>query len=242
LKEPYASRPPEGVPAGGVSYVGDEELASFFLEAQQADLQTAVHAIGDAAIEQALCAWEKVAVEVGRDGVVRKGHRIEHFECASDDHIERARSLGVHASVQPAFDRYWGGRSGLYTERIGWERAKEMNRFSTMLEAGLVVAAGSDSTVTPMDPFLQMAALRDHHLESERCSPLEALRMHTVGPARSVGAHGHRSTLEPGMKADIVWLDRDPLRASTEELLETEVRGTWIGGSRVWPRREATMP
>jgi predicted amidohydrolase YtcJ len=84
-----------------------------------------------------------------------------------------------------------------------------------------------------------MAALREHHLEEERCSALEALRMHTIGPARSLGAHRSRSTLEPGMKADIAWLDRDPLRASTEELLETEVRGTWIGGQRVWPRDEA---
>jgi predicted amidohydrolase YtcJ len=239
LQEPYASQPPAGTPPRGISYREDEELARFFLEAQREELQTAVHAIGDAAIEQAICAWEKVAAEVGVEHVARRGHRIEHFECASDAHIQRARGLGLHASVQPAFDRFWGGRSGLYSERIGWERAAKMNRFSTMLEAGLVVAAGSDSTVTPLDPFLQMAALREHHLEEERCSALEALRMHTIGPARSLGAHRSRSTLEPGMKADIAWLDRDPLRASTEELLETEVRGTWIGGQRVWPRDEA---
>ena len=239
LEEPYATPPPAGSPSNGVAYRDDEEVLLFFVKAQNAGLQTAVHAIGDAAIEQAITTWEKVAAEVGAEQVRQAGHRIEHFECAGDDHIQRAFRLGLHASVQPAFDRYWGGPDGLYSQRMGWDRAALMNRFSSMLEAGLVVAAGSDSTVTPMDPFLQMAALREHHVESERCSPLEALRMHTIGPARSIGVQAQRSTLEPGMKADVVWLDRDPLTTSTDELLETGVQGTWIAGERVWPTNEA---
>lgn len=239
LSGPYAVAPPPGSPASGISYRDDEELYGFFLAAQRAGLQTGVHAIGDAAISQAIATWEKVAREVGTAQVRALGHRIEHFECASDDHIARALALGLRASVQPAFDRFWGGPDGLYAQRIGWERAAEMNRFSSMLDAGMLLAAGSDSTVTPMDPFLQMAALREHHVEDERCSPLEALRLHTMGAARLADEHAARSTLEVGMQADIAWLDRDPLRATTQELLETEVLGTWIAGRPVWPRAEA---
>jgi predicted amidohydrolase YtcJ len=111
-----------------------------------------------------------------------------------------------------------------------------------MLDAGLLVAAGSDSTVTPLDPFLQMASLREHHVSEERCSPLEALRLHTIGAARLSGHHATKSTLEVGMQADLAWLDRDPLEISPEALLETEVLGTWIAGERVWPKAEAETP
>lgn len=241
LSAPYEAAPPPGSPAAGIAYRTDDELFEYFLKAQHAGLQTGVHAIGDAAISQAISTWEKVAAEVGVGAVRALGHRIEHFECATDDHIQRTVELGLRASVQPAFDRYWGGADGLYAQRIGWERAAGMNRFSTMLDAGLSLAAGSDSTVTPMDPFLQMAALRDHHVEGERCSPLEALRLHTMGAARLSGEHASRSTLEVGMQADIAWLDRDPLSIGTPEMLETEVRGTWITGARVWPEAEAEV-
>ena len=239
LSAPYAVAPPPGSPAAGISYRSDDELYEYFLAAQKAGLQTGVHAIGDAAISQAIETWEKVARQVGLAEVRALGHRIEHFECAGDDHIARALGLGLRASVQPAFDRFWGGPEGLYANRIGWERAAQMNRFSSMLDTGMLLAAGSDSTVTPMDPFLQMAALREHHVEDERCSALEALRLHTIGAARLSDEHRTRSTLEVGMQADIAWLDRDPLQVATQELLETEVLGTWVAGARVWPEAEA---
>ncbi|MDP9068132.1 MAG: amidohydrolase family protein [Actinomycetota bacterium] len=239
LNEPYATHPPAGTPANGIPYRSDEELLDFFTRAQQAGLQAGVHAIGDAAIDQAIRTWEKVAADCGETEVRDLGHRIEHFECASDDHIARARRLGLRASVQPTFDRYWGGPDGLYSNRIGWNRARDMNRFSTMLKAGLVLAAGSDSTVTPLDPFLQMAALREHHRDDERMSALEALRLHTMAPAVLARHHATRSTLEPGMLADLALLDRDPLSVSPGELVDTVVLGTWVAGHRVWPEDEA---
>lgn len=239
MTDGYVTAPPEGSPPEGISYRSDTDVYDFFLRAQRAGLQTGVHAIGDAAIEQAIAMWEKVASDQGIDAVRTLGHRIEHFECASDDHISRALALGLRASVQPAFDLYWGGPDGLYSGRLGWERARSMNRFKTMLEAGLSLAGGSDSTVTPMDPFLQMQALRSHHVTSERMSALEALRVHTIGPARVSGHHMRKSTLEPGMQADLVWIDRDPVETAAEELTRSEVLGTWIGGRRVWPRAEA---
>jgi len=239
MTQPYASPPPEGSPPNGIAYRSDEELLGFFTRAQDEGLQVGVHAIGDAAIAQAIGTWEKVAADVGIDAVRALGHRIEHFECASDDHIERAAALGLKASVQPAFDRYWGGADGLYSERIGWERAAEMNRFTTMVQAGIWVGAGSDSTVTPLDPFLQVAALRSHHVESERMGRTLALRLHTMGARRLGPCPEMSGCLEPGAPAELVLLDRDPVEASVEELLATEVLGTWIDGTRVWPPEEA---
>ena len=239
MKEPFVSAPPEGSPAAGISYRSDDELIDFFRAAQDADMQTGVHAIGDAAVEQAITAWEKVAEEVGFDVVRGLGHRIEHFECASDDHLERAARLNLGASVQPAFDHYWGGATGLYSERIGPDRAVLMNRFKAMLDAGLVVGAGSDSTVTPLDPFLQMASLREHHVPEQRVDAATAFELHTRGGRLLADSQSTGGSLQQGGPADLVLLDRDPLEVSGEELRGTKVLGTWIGGLRVWPPAEA---
>jgi len=239
LSHPYSDAPPAGSTPTGIAYRSDAEVYEFFREAQAADLQVAVHAIGDAAIEQCIGAWEKVAAEVGVVEVKEKGHRIEHFECASDDHIGRAGRLGLRGSVQPAFDHYWGGDSALYARRMGVDRAAGMNRFNSMLRAGLTLAAGSDSTVTPLDPFLQMYALREHHVPEQRVDAETALRLHTRGPAE-INGNGHlKGTLEAGLQADLAILDRDPITAESDELLVTSVLGTWIAGRRVWPPEEA---
>lgn len=231
----YLDPPPEGTPPSGIAYRDDAQLFDLFVAAQERGLQVGVHAIGDAAIEQAVATWERVADKVGHSAVVRLGHRIEHFECASDDHIARAASLGLRASVQPAFDRYWGGEEGLYAKRIGWERARTMNRFASMVNGGLIVGAGSDSTVTPLDPFLQVASLRTHHLSDEQMGRIESLRLHTTGAHALVHGPGLRGTLEVGAPADLVAVDRDPVGSEADDLAATEVLGTWIAGKRVWP-------
>jgi predicted amidohydrolase YtcJ len=239
LSEPYLHAPPGGSPPAGISYRSDDEVFEFFRAAQAAGLQTGVHAIGDAAIEQALRAWEKLAGEIGLDAVRALRHRIEHFECAGDDHIRRAARLGLAASVQPAFDLYWGGAEGLYAQRLGPERASGMNRFKSMMAAGLIVGAGSDSTVTPLDPFLQLRALRLHHLPEERLDGLAALRTHTLGSQSLTRSEHLLGSIERGKLADLALLDRDPAVTEPDELESTEVLGTWVRGSRVWPPADA---
>jgi predicted amidohydrolase YtcJ len=235
MTQPYEPPPPRGTPAAGIAYRSDEEVMEFFAEAQARGLQTGVHAIGDAAIEQALRAWEAVAGRAGPEPVRALGHRIEHFECASDDHIRRAASLGLRASVQPAFDLFWGGGDGMYARRIGAERAALMNRFATMLAHGMVVGAGSDSTVTPLDPFVQMAALRSHHSAAERLDAATALAVHTRGAHALAARDSVKGALAAGMDADFSVLDRDPVEVDVDDLVQTEVLQTWIGGRRAWP-------
>ena len=238
MKEPFVLPPPEGSPPAGIKYRDDDELYDFFLAAQREGLQVGVHAIGDAAIEQAITTWERVAQAVGETNVIELSHRIEHFECAGDDHIRRAKRLSLRASVQPAFDAFWGGENGLYTDRIGADRARQMNRFGSMCEQGLSLAAGSDSTVTPLDPFLQMKALRAHHLEGESISGELALALHTIGGHAAARQDNERGAIEAGAFADVAWLDRDPVTTAPDELQKTEVLGTWAGGRRVWPPQE----
>lgn len=239
MREPFTSRPPSGSSDRGISYRTNEQVAHLFRRAQGKGMQVGVHAIGDAAIDQAVRAWGLVAEEFGVDAVRRSHHRIEHFECSGDVNLDAAAHLGLAASVQPAFDAFWGGPKGLYSERIGWDRARSMNRFRSMIRAGITIGGGSDSTVTPLDPFLQMDALRRHHVEEERLDAHAALWVMTRGVSRLAPAEGNRGAIETGAWAEFALVDRDPLTVEEDELVKTEVLGTWVRGQRVWPRSEA---
>jgi predicted amidohydrolase YtcJ len=198
---------------GGSLAYSDDELAEFLHNAHLAGLQVGLHVIGDAAIEQAVRVWERVYRALdsrGRRHFRARRHRLEHFEMASTDHVERAAALGLAVSVQPAFDSTWGGDGGMYEQRLGTERARRMNPFRTLIERGMEVGGGSDTPVTPLDPMLGVWALENHHHAGQRLSREQALRIFTIGSAR-LGHQLKKGRLEPGAAADFAAYEADPL-------------------------------
>ena len=107
----------------GTLFHTDEEVGAFFVAATRRGAGAGVHAIGDAAIAQALRALAVAADACGVDAVRACRHRIEHVELARREHVRAMAALGVVASVQPAFDAIWGGPDGLYAARFGREAA-----------------------------------------------------------------------------------------------------------------------
>ncbi|HEX6131754.1 MAG TPA: amidohydrolase family protein, partial [Actinomycetota bacterium] len=215
LRAPY-----EDGSGAGTLYLEDDELAELFHDGHDAGLQVGVHAIGDRAIEQVLGAWERVYQALDsrqRRHFRARRHRIEHFEMASREQVERAAVLGLAVSVQPSFDRTWGFPGGLYERSLGVERAWAMNPFRTMLDRGVVVGVGSDAPVTALDPWLAVAALEGHHDPAQRLSRAEALGLATTGSARLAHQEEKKGALEPGMHADLAAYDVDPLDAPTVE-------------------------
>jgi predicted amidohydrolase YtcJ len=200
----------------GAAYFEDEAMEQFFQAGHHAGLQVGLHAIGDRAIEQVLTAWEHVYASLdsrGRRHFRARRHRVEHFEMATTNQIERAAMLGLAASVQPAFDTAWGHPGGLYEQGLGVERAGAMNAFRTMLERGMELGSGSDTPVTPVDPMLALEGFERHHAPSQRIGRAEAMRVATVGSARLAHQEGKKGTLVPGAHADLVAYDGDPLTA-----------------------------
>lgn len=201
--------------ATGLLREQDDELAEFFHNSHLAGLQVAVHAIGDAAIEQALRVWERVYRSLDsrqRRHFRARRHRVEHFEMPSQNQVERAAALGLAISVQPSFDSEWGHPGALYERRLGPDRAARMNPFSTLVARGLEVGAGSDSPVTKLDPMAGLWALETHHDASQRMSRAEAVRLFTIGGARLAHLEDKKGLLSPGMHADFAAYDADPLR------------------------------
>jgi predicted amidohydrolase YtcJ len=232
------SRPYSDSEGSGFLYHRDDEIAEYFIEASRAGMQAGVHAIGDAAIEQAISCIEIAADEVGLDEVRRLRHRIEHYECVSREQIRRSVRLGVVASVQPMFDGYWGGNNGMYSMRLG-ERAESMNPFSKMVAAGMIVAGGSDSTVTPLNPLLGISAAVNHHVPDFAVSVDQALRMFTIWGA-TAGRHERVSgSIEPGKRPDFCVLADDPYELDPGQLADIEVLETWVSGTRAWTREGA---
>jgi predicted amidohydrolase YtcJ len=209
VSEPYVDR--NGT---GVLYYQDDELAEFFHNSHLAGLQVGVHAIGDAAIEQAVRVWERVYRTLDsrqRRHFRARRHRVEHFEMPSSNQIERAAALGLAISVQPAFDVEWGQPGTLYEHRLGWDRASRMNPFGTLLSRGLELGAGSDSPITPLDPMYGVWGFETHHDAIQRMSREQAIRLFTIGSARLAHLDDKKGELRPGAQADFAAYEADPM-------------------------------
>jgi predicted amidohydrolase YtcJ len=176
-------------------YADDDQTGHAYLSAAQvrdhvaactaAGLQAGFHAIGDGALDAVVAGFREAAQQVGAEAVRRVRHRIEHVEMVDDDMIATLADLQVVASVQPAFDRLWGGEDGMYSERLGAARARALNPFAAMSAAGVVLAFGSDSPVTPLDPWGSVRAAVQHRTPGQSLPVEAAFAAHTVGGWRA---------------------------------------------------------
>lgn len=217
--------------ARGVLYEKPRELFAFVDRANRAGIQLAFHAIGPRAIELILSAYERALDRTPR---YDHRHRIEHFEMATDDQIRRAAALGIVASMQPAFEHFWGGPDGMYAARLG-ERWRQTNRLRTILEAGMVIAGGSDTNVTPADPLLGIHAAVNHPNPAQRVRPDQALRMMTLDAAHAAFNDKRHGSISAGKEASFVVLAADPLQVPAADIAAIGVEETWSRGRRVSP-------
>jgi predicted amidohydrolase YtcJ len=203
----------------GASYVTAEEIAEHVHACTEAGLQAGFHAIGDGALGALVAGVRAVAEKVGLERVRALRHRVEHAELLTAEQIAAFAELGLTASVQPAFDAFWGGESGMYVERLGTERARTMNPFAALLRAGVPLAFGSDAPVTPLDPWGTVRAAAFHQTPEHRVSARAAFTAHTRGGWRAVG-RDDAGTLVPGAPASLaVWAPTDLIVQAPDEII-----------------------
>ncbi len=194
----------------------DATLASLFTEATHRGLQVAVHAIGDDAIRQAVRCWQEVDAQLPDhlDGAVRRlHHRIEHAEVLPPELYDDIAMLGLVLSVQPAFETMWGSEQGLYDRRLGPERTAWTNPYRALADRGIDLAFGSDSNVTPMDPWGAVYAAQHRRRPEHAMTRLEAVSAHTLGGRTAARQERSVGTLRAGMRADLAVWEGDPFRA-----------------------------
>jgi len=203
--------PREGSDDRGVMTTGPEELTELAATAAAAGIATEIHAIGDAAVRVALDALAPTVAGVPFMP------RLEHVQLCRPEDRARFGPLGIGASVQPVHLR-----EDAATARRDWGARAERDGYAwgSLLEAGAVLAFGTDAPIEPVDPWpgIALGVLRRDPSWGADAEPFgpdealtveEALRAATVGPARLTrDEHGGR--LIPGAPADLIVLPAAP--------------------------------
>lgn len=206
--------------------------------ADKRGLHVMIHAIGDEANFAILEIFKHVA---DRNGPRDRRFRIEHAQHIRPSEIKRFASQKVIASMQPyhcADDGRWCDK------RIGPERAKGTYAFRSLLDAGAVLAFGSDWTVAPLNPMegLKAAVTRqtldgkhpNGWVPEQRITLEEAIRAYTVGSAYAEFQDHVKGSLTPGKLADLVLLDRDIFKMDPAQIDKVKVTLTVVDGKVVW--------
>jgi predicted amidohydrolase YtcJ len=237
LKQPYKDSPKER----GLGFLDDTELRNMMSRAAMDGFQVAVHAIGDAANAQLLGAIEELAGTYKGD----RRWRIEHAQIVDPADLPRFARNGTIASMQPVHQTSdWR----MAEARMGMERLGGSYAWRSMLAAGVPLAFGSDFPVEHPNPFAGLAAAISRQdpgglppggwMPEQRLTLEQALRGFTVAAAHAGFAEDRIGTLERGKFADFVFIDRDIFADATpEQIRDTKVLETWIGGEKAWPAR-----
>nr|WP_255183146.1 MULTISPECIES: amidohydrolase [unclassified Rhodococcus (in: high G+C Gram-positive bacteria)] len=202
LSSPYADGS-----GSGVRYEDVDAIAEHISACTTAGIQAGFHVIGDAAVSAAVTAFGRVVAELGTPAVAACGHRLEHLAMVAPEQADKLASWGVIASVQPMFDALWGGSDGLYSARLGADRASALHPFARLASAGVALAFGSDAPVTRLDPWATIRAAVNHRTPGSAISPRAAFSAGTRGAWRAGGVRdGLAGTLVPGAPASFaVW-------------------------------------
>lgn len=214
LRAPYTDEPEHS----GRQYLQPEQIAVHVVACTNAGLQAGFHVIGDGALDAVIDGFTRAEAEVGLRAVVAGKHRLEHVEMVGPQEAQALARWNVTASVQPMFDALWGGPGGMYSQRLGPDRAAAMNPFSMLAATGVLLAAGSDSPVTPLSPWEAVRATVQHRTPGFGISPRAAFTAHTKAGHRAAGVYdGVTGTLTPGAPAHYaVWDAGDLVVASPD--------------------------
>lgn len=226
LKEPYSDKPQ----TKGMLLYTQRRLDKLILQAHQAGLQLAVHAIGDRAIHTVLNSLEK-AIKTHPRGDHR--HRIEHCSVLNPGLIHRMKSLGLIASVQPRFifSDFW------VVDRVGKDRARWTYPLNTLMKEDLIVASGSDCPVEPINPLGGIwAATARENFEEERITVQQTVKTYTLNAAYASFDEDHKGTIEPGKLADLTVLSQDVFSIPVDPIQTAQVEMTIVDGKIVYQR------
>lgn len=204
LHEPYA----DAADTAGFLYLDSSEVSAHVVHCTELGLQAGFHVIGERAVDEVTEGLRRAAAVVGTDAMVSARHRLEHVEMPTRQVLSTLAELGVVASVQPAFDAAWGAPGGLYARRLGARRAGAMNPFASMHDAGVILAFGSDSPVTPLDPWAGVQAAVFHSNADERLTVTSAFEAATRGGHRA-RRRDDAGVLAPGAEATYAIWDVD---------------------------------
>jgi len=233
LLQPYCS----GLHSHGMRTWEGDSLDEAARRVDELGLQIHIHAIGDAAVRQALDAIEYVAA---RNGPRDRRPVIAHAQLVDDADLGRFAELGVIPNMQPLWAQMDALMTVLTIPRLGVERADKQYPIRTLDKLGAPLGFGSDWPVSSGAPLdgISVAVSRctedgepDGGWTPHEILPIErSLSAYTAGVANQAFAEGNWGVIAPGASADLAWLDRDPRSTPALELPAVAVHATYLNG------------
>jgi predicted amidohydrolase YtcJ len=230
----------------GIPMVDPELLKRAVTALDAADFQVHFHAIGDAAIRQALDAIEAARQANGDRGT---RHHISHLELIEPEDIPRFRKLHVVANFQPVWAFADDYITDLTLPFIGPERARWLYPIGSVLASGGMIAFGSDWSVSTANPLeeMEVAVTRkgplgetdEPFLPQERIPLPVAIAAFTINAAYVNSQEDVTGSIEVGKYADLIVLDRNLFDISPEQISDARVLVTLLGGKVVHGDLEA---
>jgi len=221
--------------------IQDGRFKKWAFDADKNKLQISVHAIGNRANAYVLDVFSQIKKE---NPVWDRRFRIEHAQHIRAQDIPRFKEIGVIASVQPEHlldDGIWAAK------RIGEERAKQTHVYKSLLDAGAVVAFGTDWPVVDLNPMqgLYAAVTRrtddgknpNGWLPEQKLTIEEAIKSYTINGAYAAFQENVKGSIEPGKLADMVVLSDDILTIDPVKIKDVKVDMTIFDGKIVYKRR-----
>lgn len=207
MNEPYL-----GTDDKGILYYSQEKVNEFCKKANRAGLQIELHAIGDAAFDQATR-----ALKAALDDFPRKDHRhtIIHACLPTEEGIRICADYGIALAIQSAFID-WPNEPNEYLESILGDRATKLNPFKTYADNGIVQALGSDGPCTEPEPLMWIHKACNNGDES--LTVRQALKMATYNTYWMTFDEKDRGSLETGKFADMVILSGNPYETDVTKL------------------------
>lgn len=242
LIEPYDSH------AGGHGHLhlDDDELFALVASLHGESVQVMFHAIGDLGVRKALDAVEFAIVEHGQNDA---RHHISHLQLVDPADRARFQTLNVTANMQSLWAMPDTYITDINLPVVGEHRVNAMYPFGSLARAGARLAAGSDWSVSSMNPFLaiETAVTRQDAMgqiegalnPAEAISLAEAVRAHTAHGAYLMHQDTELGELSIGMLADLIVVDQDIFAIPSQDISETKVLLTLVGGEVVFEREEA---
>ncbi|MFX1455005.1 MAG: amidohydrolase [Promethearchaeota archaeon] len=228
MHEPFSDAPEKS----GFSVVDEEEMLRRMKIAHNSGYQIGIHAIGDKGNRQLVNLYKKLLKESPKED---HRHRIEHASLLTDDVIKDIKKLGLVLACQPPFI------NSEYTwleKRLGKKRCKYTYPFRSILDAGIIMASGSDSPIEDPDIISGLHALVTRNgFVPEQCITMEeALKTYTINAAYAAFEENLKGSIKVGKLADLVILDRNPLQTAKEDIKEIQILETIIRGKTVYKK------
>lgn len=220
----------------------EDELAQTATDMLKIGFNLRVHCIGDAANRIAINAYERALKATGIDGKDAR-FALEHCQVLTPEDIPRLAKLGIIASMQPL---HATEDMNFAEARMGSERLKGAYIWRDLLDLGVVVATGTDYSVSPYNPFYTLHAAitrqdRDNNppggwIPEQAMTREEALRAATMGGAYTMFAEDILGSIEVGKLADFVVIPVDYMTIPAEDIWKIKPDMTVIGGEVVYTK------